>query len=285
MRPDLAPVAEMVRRHDHDRFQTGLFAPARKRDALFALYAFNYEIARVRETVTEPMLGQIRLQWWREVVETAYAGTAPRQHVVALALTEAIREFALTRSEFDRLIDSRERDLDPAPPSTLTALEDYAEGSSAPLAILALEVLGERSAPARAVAREVGIGYALAGLLRAIPFHAAAGRYYIPVDVAARARIDLREIRLSPGHSTEHSTLWAAVAEIAAVASRHLAAALEKRATIPRSAIAAVLPAVVASRFLARLRRVEYNPFDPQLARPDTMQAWRLALATLLRRF
>jgi len=144
MRPDLAPIAEMVRRHDHDRFQTGLFAPARKRNALFALYAFNYEIARVRETVTEPMLGQIRLQWWREVVETAYAGTAPRQHVVAIALTEAIREFALTRSELDRLIDSRERDLDPAPPPTLAALEDYAEGSSAPLAILALEVLGER---------------------------------------------------------------------------------------------------------------------------------------------
>src|SRR5260221_1661907 len=210
-RPDLVPVAEMVRRHDHDRFQTGLFAPARKRNALFALYAFNYEIARVRETVTEPMLGQIRLQWWREVVETAYAGTAPRQHVVAIALTEAIREFALTRSELDRLIDSRERDLDPAPPPTLAALEDYAEGSSAPLAILALEVLGERGAPARAVARGVGIGYALAGLLRAIPFHAAAGRYYIPVDVAARARIDLREIRLSPGHST----LRAAVAEIA----------------------------------------------------------------------
>jgi len=83
---------------DHDRFQTGLFAPARKRNTLFALYAFNYEIARVRETVTEPMLGQIRLQWWREVVETAYAGTAPRQHVVAIALTEAIREFALTRA-------------------------------------------------------------------------------------------------------------------------------------------------------------------------------------------
>ena len=67
----------MVRRHDRDRYQTALFAPADRREALFALYAFNYEIARVRETVTQPMLGQIRLQWWREVVEAAYAG-APR---------------------------------------------------------------------------------------------------------------------------------------------------------------------------------------------------------------
>src|SRR5229473_5395835 len=91
MRPDLAPIAEMVRRHDHDRFQTGLFAPARKRNTLFALYAFNYEIARVRETVTEPMLGQIRLQWWHENIAAAFEGGPVRHHPVVEALTIAIR--------------------------------------------------------------------------------------------------------------------------------------------------------------------------------------------------
>src|SRR6476661_6084406 len=78
----LSPVAALVRHHDRDRFQTVLFAPAARREALFALYAFNYEIARVRESVTEPMLGQIRLQWWREAVDAGYAGTLPRHHVV-----------------------------------------------------------------------------------------------------------------------------------------------------------------------------------------------------------
>src|SRR5215471_18639800 len=70
----LSPVAALVRRHDRDRFQTVLFAPAARREALFALYAFNYEIARVRETVTEPVLGQIRLQWWRENIAAAFEG-------------------------------------------------------------------------------------------------------------------------------------------------------------------------------------------------------------------
>ncbi|HTV90379.1 MAG TPA: squalene/phytoene synthase family protein, partial [Stellaceae bacterium] len=65
----LSTVAALVRRHDRDRYQTALLAPAEKREALFALYAFNYEIARVRETVREPMLGQIRLQWWREAID------------------------------------------------------------------------------------------------------------------------------------------------------------------------------------------------------------------------
>ena len=70
----LSPLAALVRRHDRDRFQTALFAPAARREALFALYAFNYEIARVRESVREPMLGQIRLQWWREAIDAAFAG-------------------------------------------------------------------------------------------------------------------------------------------------------------------------------------------------------------------
>src|SRR5690606_14627189 len=76
-----------VRRRDHDRFLTALLAPADRRAALFALYAFNAEIARVREAVSEPMLGQIRLQWWRETVEALTRGEV-RGHEAAAALAE-----------------------------------------------------------------------------------------------------------------------------------------------------------------------------------------------------
>jgi 15-cis-phytoene synthase len=62
-------MAALVRRHDPDRFLTSLFAPPEKRDALLTLYAFNHELARAREAVSEPPLALIRLQWWREVVE------------------------------------------------------------------------------------------------------------------------------------------------------------------------------------------------------------------------
>src|SRR5437588_1275677 len=78
----LSPVAALVRRHDRDRFQTVLFAPAARREALFALYAFNYEIARVRESVMQPMLGQIRLQWWRENIAAAFEGGFIRHHPI-----------------------------------------------------------------------------------------------------------------------------------------------------------------------------------------------------------
>ena len=182
----LSPVAALVQRHDRDRYQTVLFAPVARREALFALYAFNYQIARVRERVTQPTLGRMRLEWWREAVAAAFDGGLTRHHVVVEPLTAAIREYPLTRAHFDRLIDTRENDLDDEPPASLEALEDYAEGTSARLVYLALEILGARDQPTTLAGFHVGVGYALAGLLHAMPYLAPTGRRFIPTDVAAR---------------------------------------------------------------------------------------------------
>ena len=141
----LSPVAALVRRHDRDRYQTALFAPAARREALFALYAFNYEIARVRESVTQPMLGQIRLEWWREDIAAAYAGAPARGTKSCGRWSRRSANSACRAGPFDRIIDARERDLDDAPPADLAALVDYAEGTSAALIYLALEALGAPS--------------------------------------------------------------------------------------------------------------------------------------------
>lgn len=276
-----SPLAALVRRHDRDRYQTALFAPADRREAVFALYAFNYEIARVREIVTQPMLGQIRLQWWREIVAAAFEGGPPRPHELAEPLAAVIRDVMPTRAHFDGMIDTRERDLTDEPPATLAALEDYAEGTAATLLYLVLEVLGVTEPAAHAAAREVGIGYALAGLLRALPFHARSGRCYIPAELAARVGLDPADyssLRDSAGLRT-------ACSEIADVAAGHLQAARRYRRDIPRRAHAAMLGAIVAERFLARLKRAGFNLFAPELAIPDPLQSWRLAAAALRRRF
>jgi NADH dehydrogenase [ubiquinone] 1 alpha subcomplex assembly factor 6 len=273
-------LAALVRQHDRDRFQTALFAPARHRQALFALYAFNFEIARVRESVHEPMLGRIRLQWWREAIETAYDGGAPRRHEVVGELTVAIRERALSRLYFDRLIDTREDDLDDGPPATMAALEDYAVGSSSGLIQLALEVLAAATPAARAAAREIGIAYALAGLIRAMPVHAAMGRRMIPDAVAAETGLD-------PGdYDARRATpaLRRAVAAIAAVATRHLAAASELRPDVTKAALPALLPGRIAAQALRRLERAGYDPFRGA-GEGDPLQSWRLAFAALSGRF
>jgi NADH dehydrogenase [ubiquinone] 1 alpha subcomplex assembly factor 6 len=277
----LSPVGALVRRHDRDRFQTALFAPARSRGSLFALYAFNYEVARVREIVSEPVLGQIRLQWWRESIAAAFEGGPIRHHTVVEALTAVIRAYALTRGHFDRLIDAREEDLGEAPWASLAALEDYAEATSARLVYLALESLGVREPAANKAAFHIGVAYALAGLLRAMPFRARAGRLIIPDDIAEQTRLDAndyRALRCTPA-------LRAATAAIAAAASRHLVSARAHRRSIERPALPALLPAIIAERSLARLKRAGHDPFDPVLAVPDAMQSWRLAVASLRDRF
>jgi NADH dehydrogenase [ubiquinone] 1 alpha subcomplex assembly factor 6 len=276
----LSPVAALVQRYDRDRYQTVLFAPVARREALFALYAFNYEIARARERVTQPTLGRIRLEWWREAVAAAFDGGPVRRHVVVEPLTVAIREHRPTRAHFDRLINARESDLD-EPPTSLEALEDYAEGTSARLIYLSLEILGARDPAATIAGRHVGIGYALAGLLRAVPHLARTGHRFIPTDIAARAGLgdaDYRALQSRPA-------LRAASAELAASASRHLASARKCRATIARSALPALLPATIAHHSLARLRGAGWDPFDPSLATRDPLQVWRLAIALLLGRF
>ena len=204
--------------------------------------------------VSEPILGQIRLQWWRENIAAAFVGSPVRRHVVVEALTTAIREHGLTRAHFDRLIDARERDLEETPLASLDALEDYAEASSTRLVYLALESLDVRDRAAEQAGFHIGIAYSLAGLLRAIPYRARIGPTLVP-------------------------------AEIAAAASRHLASARAHRRSIARAALPALLPAIIAERSLARLKRAHYNPFDPALTAPDTMQSWRLAIASLRKRY
>jgi phytoene synthase len=270
-----------LRRVDRDRFHTVLLAPASAREPLLALYAFNYEIARIRETVSEPMLGRIRLQWWRESLAVAYDGGPVRHHPVVEALTATIRARGLTRTHFDGLVDAREADLDDTPPQTIADLERYAEATAAPLGYLALEILRVSDKVAQTAARHVAIAYALAGLLRAMSFQARAHRRLIPDETLRRTGLDERdyaELRSTPA-------LRAAAAEIAATADRHLREARSRRTAVPRDALPALLPAVIAARALVRLRRSGHDPFAPALASPDPLQIWRLVAARLGRRF
>ena len=163
--------AEQVKKFDHDRFMTTIFAPAAARENLFALYAFNIEIAKVSEVVTEPLIGRMRLQWWRDTLDRLYAGESVA-HQVAHPLGLAIAAAKLDRRQFDRLIDAREFDIDRTPPADFAVLRSYAEGTGAPLLALAMRVTGAGQGMAEDVAGLAGTAWALTGLLRAVPFHA-----------------------------------------------------------------------------------------------------------------
>jgi phytoene synthase len=174
----------IVRVHDPDRYIAALFAPAARRGFLFALYAFNHEIAHIAEAVRQPMLGEIRLQWWRETVELARDGK-PRDHDVARALAATFAEIGLPLDLFDAMLEARIFDSGPESFETLDALESYADATAGNLMRLAAFALD--GAPHDAYASEAGTAYALAGHVRALQFHATRNKAYLPKALEGEA--------------------------------------------------------------------------------------------------
>ena len=262
MTPALSPVGEHARAADYDRYLSAVFAPAARREALFALIAFNHEIARIPEAVSEPMLGRIRLQWWREVLDAVYAGEPARRHEVAVPLADAINGCGLDRASFDALLDAREADLESEdPPADLAALERYAAATGGSLTELMVRVCGADSSPVLQAGRQVGTAWALIGTLRAAPHAAAQGRLVLPADLLGSAGITPEDLLAGRGFER-----FAAVAEpVADRAAVVLAAAREARRAMPRQALGVLLIARLADLYLARLRRAAWDPRDPRV--------------------
>jgi phytoene synthase len=226
--------AALVRRHDPDRFLTALFAPSTKRDVLLTLYAFNHELARAREVVSDPPLAFIRLQWWREVLDGAH-----RRHHLAEALRAAIDTGGLDRGDLLSLIDAREAEVEPSF-KTIHDWRGHLFAGAGGVAVAAARVLG---APDPERLRSLGAGYGVAGLLRSISVHSRQGRCLLPVDILTRYGLAPEGI----------------IAEPLALASRpmiqclaHEGLMLLRPIHLPRPAIAAALPAVFARRDLSR---------------------------------
>ncbi|MEC8086580.1 MAG: squalene/phytoene synthase family protein [Pseudomonadota bacterium] len=178
--------ANIVRAHDYDRYFAATFAPANIRRGLFALYAFNLEIASARERVSDAMLGEIRLQWWRETITDIYQGSV-RKHAVVSELANAIDRFDLPQCLFNRMIDGRKFDMLDDPPEDIKSFEEYTIATAGELVCAGSRICG--STDYDVSARQIGSIWGGVGLLRAIPFHLSQNRIYLPKDVLSRAGI------------------------------------------------------------------------------------------------
>lgn len=279
--PSLSYCGGEARRYDNDRFLAALFAPARAQEALFALIAFNFEIARTRETASEPTLGLIRLQWWRDAVAACYGEGPLPLHPVLEPLAAAVRDFSLSRDLLDALIDAREADMNDEPPHTLADLERYAESTAAPLHRLTLETLGVRDETAMAAASDAAAAYALSGILRATAVMARRGRVLLPSAVLETHGCRRRAV-LEGAPSDE---LAACVAEVGGRAVARLHAARTARAKIAKAARPALLPAVLAGLTLRRLAKAGWAPFSSAALTPSPWRHVALAWAAATGRY
>jgi 15-cis-phytoene synthase len=247
---------QLVREADKDRFLASLFAPADRRSHLFALYAFNVEIARVRELVHEPLAGEVRLQWWRDGLEGRTQGEM-RANPVADALLDTVARFELPRERLVELVGARTFDLYDDPMTSLSDLEDYARSTSSVVIELASAILCGNELELGETATHAGIAYAIAGLLRAFPIHAARGQLYLPSDLLERHGIVRQDV-----HARQATAgLLAALSELRQQARHHLAELDEWRSLVPPEASPAFLPVALVPAILASMERPSYDPF------------------------
>lgn len=241
-RANLSACGHLVRQHDSDHFFSALLLPASQRERAFTLLAFNQEIARVRSVVSEPILGQMRLQWWREAIEAVQAGKPAPAHETAAPLGALLKDEPQLAPLLLELLEARERDLDDAPFTGIEELEAYARASSAPL----LQAIGENNP-------DIATGYALVGILRAVPAELKAGRCRLaePHDVAA---------------------LEAMVREVAERAAVLLGSPARGQAKLWR---------ILARAYLKILRQSGYNVADERFQRPYTWRGLALLWASL----
>lgn len=263
-----------ARAADHDRWLCSLFAPEAARRDLWALLAFNAEIARTREVVREPMLGQIRLQWWREAIAEAYDGNV-RAHQVMAPLADAIRRRRPPRERFETLLDSRLRDLDDQPFDSLPALEAYGAATSGTLSLLMLDLLDVDDESARQAAGAIGTAWALVGLARATPHLAARRRLMLPRDLLG----DINPESLFTGRPD--ARLAEVLRAVLDRASALLVEARRHRRAVPPAALPALLPARVLDQQIARIRGAGFRVFELP---PDTPSALRPILLWWARR-
>ena len=271
--------AELVRTHDFVRYASTLFVPSAQRRALLAIYAFNVEISRVRLQVSQALPGEMRLQWWTDMLAGAGHGGI-EGNPVAAELLLAIRNGRLPVEQLSRLIEEHQFDLYNDPMPTMAALEGYIGDTSSALLSLAGRIAGWHSDAIEHLARHAGLAQGIAQVLASLPLDASRRQLFVPQQVLQAHGVGMEEI--FAGRQT--AKLLIALDQLAGEAREHLQTALALLSSVPPDVRPLFLPLAVVRRDIDRMSRTDYDFFAPQPAsRLRTL--WTLWRASRSRQF
>ena len=265
--------AAILRDGDRDRYLATLALPADKRDAIVSILAFNADVAAIRERVSGPAPGEIRLQWWSDALSGEEHG-AVRQNPLADALLDTLDRYALPPGTLQRLIGARRFDLYDDPMPDLETFEGYAGETASTLLQLSAMVLNE-GLPVEPgdAAGHLGVAQAMVGHLRAFGFTASQGRIMLPWSIFEANGVTEGEIF----SGTDSEGLHEALGQIAELAEEHLAKAKPAIAALEaklRPAFA-ILPVVDAQ--LRLWKRNSGSPYVGPADEPDWRKIGRIA--------
>lgn len=276
---DASFCADLVRSHDFVRYASTLFVPPAERRAMLALYAFNVEIIRIRDQVSQPLPGEVRMQWWRDLLAGAAHG-GEEGNPVAAELLLALRNCGLPAEPLSRLIDEHEFDLYNDPMPTLSALEGYVQETTSALFELAARLLSPPSAEIDHLARHAGFALGFVQMVASLPRDAARRQLFVPLQLLQSHGSGPEEV--FAGRQTPNAR--AAIDRLLGEARRHLRTAEGLLGEVPPQVRPVFLPLALVRRDLARLSRADNDPFVPRI-RSRFSVLWTLWRAARSKRF
>lgn len=253
--------ADLVRTHDFVRYASTLFMPGPERRALLAIYAFNIEISRVHEQVSQPLPGEMRLQWWTDMLAgTGHGGV--EGNPVAAELLQVIRDRRLPISPFSRLIEEHQFDLYNDPMPSMAALEGYLDATTSALFSQAARVVARPSEAIDHLARHAGLAQGMAQVITALGRDASRQQLFMPPELLQKHGSGKEEV--FAGKATPN--IRAAINQLADEAQSHLKTALGLLADVPSAVRPIFLPLAYVRRELGQATRAGYDPFVPKPA-------------------
>ena len=248
--------AELVRSRDFVRYASALFVPASQRRALLALYAFNVEVSRVHEQVSQPLPGEMRLQWWTDMLAGVDHGGV-EGNPVAAELLLVIRTWRLPVERLSRLIEEHQFDLYNDPMPTMAALEGYINDTSSALFSLAALIAGQTSEEIEHLARHAGLAQGITQVMASLPLDASRRQLFVPQQVLQSHGCGIEEV--FAGKETQK--LRAAFDQLLGEAKGHLKTAFDLLEMVPPEVRPMFLPLAQVRRDLVRMSRADSDPF------------------------
>ena len=263
--------ATLVREHDFPRYASTLFVPPERRRALLALYAFNLDIARIPDQVSQPLPGEIRLQWWTDLLEGLDHGGV-EGHPVAAELLRPMRDHDLPAGPLLRLIEARNFDLYNDPMPTLVALEAYLDDTVSTLFTTAARILAPISEHVEHATRHAGIAQGIVRVIARLPRDAVRRQLYLPEEVLVQHGVTDEQI-FARQPLPEVGTVCM---QLLTEARTHRDAALALLAEVPREARPAFLQLALLDHDLDALGRATRDPFAPYEPQSRLRVLWTL---------
>ncbi len=259
-----------VQQNDPDHYFATLFAPEDKRKHLFALYAFNIEIARVRDLISQPLPGEVRLQWWRDLLE---AREKHSPHPLAAALMDTLEQNKLPVQALINMLDARIFDLyDDIMPDWHTLNAYCGETSSAIFRLATLILSGGKENNTADICGHAGIAYAFCHFLRNMPKHSSRGQVYFPQEALVDhnlKREDILRLQITP-------QINALISQMRSKIWDHLAQAHANTALLDKSLKSAFLPLSTMKPYLKQMATTTYQPFETNISLSNWQRIWAM---------